>query len=128
YDAERVALPVKAARLQRLIHLAERDIPRLRPESLEEIARHRTAGAADLQPCEIGGSVDRPRAGRQMMKPVLQAMTEGMDAVLRQLTADLIAEGTVERGEHRLRLPKCERQQRQCAGRRDLAERRPRHK
>ena len=63
-----------------------------------------------------------------MMKPVLQAMAEGVDAVLRQLAADLVAERTVERREHRLRIPKCERQQRQCAGRRDLAERRPRHK
>src|SRR5271169_2266332 len=85
HGAERVALPVEATRLQRVVHLIEWDIPRLCAERLEEIARNRTAGAADLQPGEIGGGVDRPGAGRQMMKPVLQAMTEGVDSVLRQL-------------------------------------------
>ena len=127
YDTERVALAVKVSGLQRIIHLAERDIPGLCPKRLEEVARNCAARAADLQSGEIGGGVDRPRAGRQMMKPVLQAMAEGMDPVLRQLAADLIAERAVERCEHRLRIEKCEGQQRQCAGRRDLPERRTCH-
>ena len=47
---------------------------------------------------------------------------------LRQFTADLVAERAVERREHRLRLAKRERQQRQRAGRRHPAERRACHK
>ena len=62
------------------------------------------------------------------MKPVLQTMSKGMDAVLRELVADLVAERPVQRREHRLRVPKRKGQQRQRAGRRDLAQGRPRHK
>src|SRR5580700_9517879 len=91
HDTERVALAVKVTSLQRIVHLVEWDVPRVRPECREEIACDRAARAADLQPGEIGGGVDRPHAARQMMKPVLQAMTEGMDPVLRQLAADPIA-------------------------------------
>src|SRR5882724_11188597 len=104
-DAEGVALAVKGARLQRIVRLVEWDIARLRSECLEEIARDRAARAADLHPGEIGGRADRPRAGRQMMKSVLQAMTEGMDPVLRQLVANLVAQRAVEGGEYGLRIP-----------------------
>ena len=58
---------------------------------------------------EVGGGVDRPRARRQMMKSVLQAMPEGVDAVLRELAPDLVAERTVERSKHGFRIAKCER-------------------
>src|SRR6266404_2714984 len=108
HDAERVALAVKGARLQRIVHLVEWDITRLRPECLEEIGRDRTARAADLQPGEIGGGVNRPGAGRQMMKSVLQAMTEGVDPVFRQLAANLVAQRAIEGCEHGLRIRKSE--------------------
>ena len=55
YDAERVALAVEPALFQRIVHLAERDIPRLGPEGRKEILRDFTPRAADLHPGEIGG-------------------------------------------------------------------------
>ena len=57
-----------------------------------------------------------------MMKPVLQAVTKGMDAVRHQFGSDLVAERAVERREYRLRITERERQQRQGAGRRQPAE------
>ena len=103
-DAERVALAVEAALFERIVHLVEWDIAGLGPEGLEEVAGDGAAGAADLDPGEIGGGMDRAGAGGQVMKAVLQAVAERMNPVLRQLAADALAEPAVEGGEHRLRV------------------------
>jgi hypothetical protein len=57
-----------------------------------------------------------------MVKAVLQAVAESVQTVLRQFAVDLIAERAVEGSEYRFRIAECEGQQRQRAGRRDLAE------
>src|SRR5262249_49747060 len=119
YDRQRIALAVKGFRLERLVHAAEWHHPGFGTKGAEKIGGDLAARRADLEPCKIAGAVDRPRAGRDVVKPVLPRATEGVEPGRRDLTADLVAERTVERREHRLAVAEDKRHQRQGAGRCD---------
>src|ERR1700730_13941085 len=104
HDTERVALAVEGLSLQRVVEPAERHHARLGAEGPEEIRGDLAARGADLQPGEIFGALDRPRAGGDVVEPVLPGAREGVEPRLGELMPDHGAKFAVECGEDRNRV------------------------